>query len=113
MVEILSPKIAEAETVVGKVQISDVDTIQSTVDQILKDNKDLRELKYRHIIKLLVEDKLDKQLSDESVPRACRDCQNTRKMFEPEKGDNREQMEEEYNEFYAPQKKLEGLGRMR
>ena len=79
-----------------------LETIQNAVNEILKDNKDIRKIEDRDIVKLLVERKLNIKIkSGETVARCCRHCQNTLRLFNPEKPDNRESLEETNREFYS------------
>lgn len=83
--------------------VEEIKTIQSVVKQILKDNIDLRTLENRHLVRLIVEQKLDKQVSDESVPRAIRQIQNTEGLFKPE--DDRDELEKVHHDYYSENKK--------
>ena len=76
-------------------------TIQEITQQVLKDNLDLRDLKHRSIVRLLVEEKLGKKVSDETVPRAIRAIQNSMGLFNPEVEDKRKELEQENREFYS------------
>jgi len=105
MVEVKSPSRELVETVVGKNVIDNIETIQSAVSEVLKDNKDLRRIENRHIVKLLVEQKLGRQVADESVPRACRHLQNSKGLWKPEVEDNRNELEEINHGYYSHHKK--------
>ena len=69
MVEIKSKRIDETQTVVGKNVIENIETIERATEEVLKDNLDLRRVENRHIVRLLVEKKLGRRVSDESVFR--------------------------------------------
>lgn len=84
----------------GKV-IEDIKTIQSAVYDILKNNLDLRRVENRKLVRMLVETKLKRQVSDESVPRACREIQNTQGLFLPEVDDKRAELEKINHEYYS------------
>ena len=99
MVEILARK--NTETSLGKAVIEHIETINAVVEQILKDNLDLRHIKRRHIVKLIAEDKLKRKIADESVPRSCRFIQNTKKLWLPEKDDGRFELAEEHRGYYS------------
>ena len=100
--EILIPKISEIETSEGK-SLTEIrlETIEQAVEQVLRDNLNLRSLKYRHFVRAIVEEKLNKKVNDESVPRAIRVIQNTKKLYLPEVEDNRRELETETKEYYS------------
>ena len=104
MVEIKSPKIAEIEQTIGKTVIENIETIQKAVEDILKNNLNLRRVENRHLVKLLVEQKLGRKVADESVPRAIRFLQNTKGLWNPEPEDNRIELEEINRGYYSNQK---------
>ena len=104
MVEVLNKSREQTEQVIGKNVIENIETIQTAVSEILKDNKDLRRVENRHIVKLLVEQKLGRQVADESVPRACRQIQNTEGLWKPEPEDNRKELEEIHEGYYSHNK---------
>ncbi len=83
----------------GKI-VEDIKTIEAAVSEILKNNLDLRRVENRKIVRLLVEKKLGREVSIESVPRACREIQNTQGLWQPEEPDNREELEEINREYY-------------
>lgn len=80
-----------------------LETIEQAAEEVLKNNLDLRTLRYRHFVKLIVEDKLRKKVSDESVPRAIRKIQSLsgKGLYRPEKPDNRLELQEEHREYYS------------
>lgn len=85
-------------------------SIEEAVEDILKTNKALRALKYRYIIRILVEDRLQKQIPEGGIDRACRRVQNTKKLYLPEVEDNREELEADHRGYYAnKQEKLKNV----
>ena len=101
MVEILNKTIEQTEKVVGKNVIENIETIEKAVADILKNNLDLRTTNKRKIVRMLVEEKLGKQVADESVPRAIREIQNNQGLFKPEVEDNRIELEEINRRYYS------------
>ncbi len=101
MVEITRPSFEQTETIIEKNVIDHIETIQVAVSEVLKDNKDLRTVENRHLVRELVEQKLGRQVADESVPRACRKIQNTDGLWLPEVEDKREQLAEIHKEYYS------------
>ncbi len=66
-----------------------LETIEKATEEVLKNNLDLRSIKYRHFVRTIVEEKLGKKVNDESVPRACRNIQNTKGLWLPEVEDKK------------------------
>ena len=76
-------------------------TIQEAVEDTLKKNIDLRSLKYRKLIRQIVEDKLGREVPEGGIDRACRCVQNGNDgKFKPEPDDNRDELEVEHRDFY-------------
>ena len=53
-----------------------LETTEEIVEEVLKDNLDLRKTKFRKLIRIIVEDKLGKELPEGSIDRACRKVQS-------------------------------------
>ena len=77
------------------------DTVRLAVARILRDNPDLRNVNCRRLIQELIEIKTGKKISPETVPRACRELQNTLKKYLPSPKDERWNLEQEYRERFS------------
>lgn len=77
-------------------------TIQEAVEDTLMKNVDLRHIKYRKLIRQIVEDKLGKAVPEGGIDRACRKIQNgTDGKYKPQPDDNRKELEVEHRDYYG------------
>ncbi len=102
--EVKSPRTDEVEQVVGKNVIENIKTIEKATAEVLKNNLDLRRVENRKLVRAIVEQKLGREVADESVPRACRQIQNTEGLWCPEEPDNREELEKINQDYYSQNK---------
>lgn len=80
-------------------------TVRHIVSVLLRDNPILRCLKYRKLLRKIVERELGYEISDETVPRACRELQSNPPSglgkYKADEEGIRKELERTYHDYFG------------